>query len=292
MVTRAGLTAADFEAEFDTTEDCLVAAFDEGVSQLEWALRIAVKGEKRWLTRVRGGLLTMLRFLDAEPQWARLLVLQAPTAGAGVLERRSQALGRLGALLERGSPAATVNGGLALQRGLVAELVVGGVFSVIHGRMVKHEGMPLIDLAPSLMSLIALPYLGSQAANLELTRTFASKSGGSSVGALEAPVRATYRTALVLRAIAGAPDSSNREVAAAAGLGDEGQTSKLLSRLERQGLIRNVGLGHAYGEPNAWRVTASGRSMAELSLQPSAPHAQTSAAAPRSGRARCQGDPR
>ena len=63
----------------------------------------------------------------------------------------------------------------------------------------------------------------------------------------------------MLRAIAQAPYSNNREVAQAAGLADEGQTSKLLARLERQGVIENVGVGAARGEPNAWLLTPSGQ---------------------------------
>ena len=73
-------------------------------------------------------------------------------------------------------------------------------------------------------------------------------------------MRLTYRTVRVLLAIAAqcrAP--SNREVSDAAGVADQGQISKLLARLERLGLIENVGEGHARGEPNAWRLTAKGR---------------------------------
>ena len=73
------------------------------------------------------------------------------------------------------------------------------------------------------------------------------------------PIRATHRTTLVLRAIAQTPYSNNREVADAAGVSDEGQTSKLLARLERQGVIENVGVGAARGEPNAWLLTPSGQ---------------------------------
>ena len=74
-------------------------------------------------------------------------------------------------------------------------------------------------------------------------------------------MRPTYRTTRVLSAIAASPRSSNREIADAAGLRDEGQTSKLLSRLEQRGLVENVGLGAAYGEPNEWLLTASGQRM-------------------------------
>ncbi len=59
------------------------------------------------------------------------------------------------------------------------------------------------------------------------------------------PVRATHRTMLVLRAIAAAPYSSNRQIAQSAGLSDEGQTSKLLARLALRGVIENVGVRSA-----------------------------------------------
>ena len=78
-------------------------------------------------------------------------------------------------------------------------------------------------------------------------------------------MRTTYRTARVLSAIGSAPRSSNREIAAASGILDEGQASKLLGRLERRGMITNVGLGAGFGEPNAWLLTARGRHLAQMS---------------------------
>jgi DNA-binding MarR family transcriptional regulator len=78
----------------------------------------------------------------------------------------------------------------------------------------------------------------------------------------ELDVRLTYRTGRVLTAVAelGGRGSgpSNREIADAAGISDEGQISKLLKRLEGLGLIENHGPGHPSGMPNAWQLTAKG----------------------------------
>ncbi len=71
-------------------------------------------------------------------------------------------------------------------------------------------------------------------------------------------VRSTYRTARVLTAIAANPGASNRAVAAAAGIVDEGQTSRLLKRLAGLGLIENIANDREPGEANAWRLTARG----------------------------------
>jgi hypothetical protein len=80
-------------------------------------------------------------------------------------------------------------------------------------------------------------------------------------------VRPTYRRLCVLAAIGGlggrdelsgsGSGPSNREIAAAAGIEDAGQTSKLLKRLQGLELIENTGLA-SHGKPNAWRLTAKG----------------------------------
>jgi AcrR family transcriptional regulator len=58
--------------------------------------------------------------------------------------------------------------------------------------------------------------------------------------------------------VTGGQAPSNREIADHAGIVDQGQTSKLLARLQGLGLIENAGGGRASGEPNAWTLTARG----------------------------------
>ena len=163
--------------------------------------------------------------------------------------------------------AGRAGGSPLLPAALTGELVVGGVFSVIRTSMLEDDGGKLVELAPSLMAFIVAPYLGQAAAQAELEGrpAGAARRRRPSPGlaraqaisrAAELPIRATHRTTLVLRAIAQAPYSNNREVAQAAGLADEGQTSKLLARLERQGVIENVGLGA--GARRAERMAADG----------------------------------
>ncbi|MGH2903123.1 MAG: MarR family transcriptional regulator [Solirubrobacteraceae bacterium] len=73
-------------------------------------------------------------------------------------------------------------------------------------------------------------------------------------------VRLTVLTHHVLSAVAelsaDGHNPSNREIARAAGVKDEGQISKLLSRLVRQGLLWNTAGETAC--PNAWRLTPRG----------------------------------
>jgi DNA-binding MarR family transcriptional regulator len=128
----------------------------------------------------------------------------------------------------------------------------------------------LSELQAPLMSMIVLCHVGTAAARKELERPVISPHSpndpwAATDGVLAARgVRLTDRTILVLSAIAtlsragGGP--SNREVARAAGIADQGQTSKLLSRLCRQGLIENAPM-EVQLRANAWRLTPDGEAV-------------------------------
>ena len=53
-------------------------------------------------------------------------------------------------------------------------------------------------------------------------------------------MRLTYRTVRVLLAIAQHPGASNRQIGEDAGVHDQGQISKLLTRLHKLGLVDNI----------------------------------------------------
>jgi AcrR family transcriptional regulator len=259
VVTRAGVTDRDFYRIFKSSEECYLAAFDEGLARLSQVLADSAGREQDWLARVRAGLLALLGFLDAEPRWGRLLIIQTPIAQRRVFERRQRAVSALAAVLDEHEQSERVRVEARGQVvGLTGELIVRGVLSLIEARMLSGNCEPLTGLAATVMAFILTPYVGVVAASLELEQASAN-SNTQHAAYPPLAVRTTYRTSRVLRAISTTPRSSNREIAEAAGLTDEGQTSKLLTRLERRGLIENIGLGALHGEPNAWLLTPLGR---------------------------------
>lgn len=72
-------------------------------------------------------------------------------------------------------------------------------------------------------------------------------------------IRLTYRTMCTLTVIAAKPGLSNSEISDWVGITDQGQISKLLARLARNGLIENTGRGWPRGTSNAWRLTPAGK---------------------------------
>jgi AcrR family transcriptional regulator len=127
----------------------------------------------------------------------------------------------------------------------------------------RDRSEPLVGLLSSLMGIVVLPYLGPAAAAREAARAAprarprAAPARSNPLEGLE--MRLTYRTVRVLAAIASEPDASNRQVAIAAEVQDQGQISKLLARLAHLGLIENASTGLVHGEPNAWRLTSRGQ---------------------------------
>jgi AcrR family transcriptional regulator len=267
---RARVSRRTFYDLFEDREACLAALVEDVALTLEGELaRAGLKGLP-WRERVRGGLTAILGFFDREPALGRICMVHASRGGPRLLERRDELLGRLAAVLDEGRTQSARGAGCSA---LTAEGLVGAAFGILAARLTRGE--PLLGLSGELMSMIVLPYLGVAAARNEQARPTPSPPAAASNGHGEHPtglsqdpleglqMRLTYRTARVLDGIAQRPGASNRELAAFAGIQDQGQASKLLARLERLGLVVNGGEGHARGERNAWTLTGLGGQVAE-----------------------------
>jgi AcrR family transcriptional regulator len=262
VVAHAGVSRRTFYDLFEDREECFLAAFELALAQAARDVVPAWRAAGGWRDRIRAALLALLVFFEEEPAQAQLCVVQALGAGPRALERRRQVLRVLTAAVEEGRGEA--------RRGvspppLAADGVIGGVLSVIHTHLTADPGEPLVGLLGELMSMIVLPYQGAAAARRELERPIPRPVLREQPPAHRADpldgiaMRITYRTVRVLMAIAAQPQASNRMVGRLAGIEDQGQVSKLLSRLQRLGLIDNHGEGHAKGAPNAWQLTDKGR---------------------------------
>lgn len=260
VVARSGVSRRTFYEMFNDREDCFLAAFEQAVGLAAEYVGDAYDPSEKWRERVRKGLVAVLEFLEDEPDMGRLAVVETLGAGPMVLERRRNLLAELTKVVDEGR--AEARSAAALPP-LTAEGVIGGVLSVLHARLLdpKRRGS-LLELTGPLMGMIVLPYLGPAAAQKENDRPVPKRSSRKRAGSRdplrELDMRLTYRTVRVIMAVASGPGASNREVGEAAGIEDQGQISKLLTRLERLQLIRNSGAGQARGAPNAWTLTERG----------------------------------
>lgn len=277
VVERAGVSRRTFYELYRNREDCFLATFDEGMERASRYVLQDYDPHASWVARLRLALTRLLAFLDVEPGVGQLLIVGSLGAGPAALERRAGAIDRIVAFVQEGSSEAK---GVVEPPPLTAEGIVGGVLSVLHARLLDvlapyahTDGRPqdcgqasLLELTGPLMSMIVLPYLGPVVARRELARPAPlppTRQEPLPADPLrEVHMRLTYRTTRVIAAIGTHPGSSNREVGLAAEMQDQGQISKLLTRLAKLGLIENLPDGVARGAPNAWALTAKGREIA------------------------------
>jgi AcrR family transcriptional regulator len=277
ITERARVSRRTFYDLFENRDACLGTLIEGVVATIEGEIARAGLDGLAWRERVRGGLAAILSFFDREPALAQVCVVQSLRGGNDVLKRREEILSRLAGVLDEGRGESTSARGSGVT-GLTAEGLIGASLAIVYARLQRGQDTPpLTSLTGELMGMIVLPYLGAAAARRELMRPIPSSaaavvaqdnpspatppSGDPLAGV---PMRLTYRTALVLGCIADVPGASNRVIGDRAGVGDQGQMSKLLSRLERLGLAVNSAQdSHLKGEPNAWTLTDVGERVAQ-----------------------------
>jgi AcrR family transcriptional regulator len=259
---RASVSRRTFYDLFDDREACLLAALEQRIEWLAESVLPAYEHECGWTARIRAGLTALLELFDSAPGLARLCVVETLRAGAEVSERRKRILDGLTVAIDEGRSASKQESALTP---IGAQGVVGGVLAVLHARLLEKDHAPLIELVNPLMGMIVHPYLGAAAARRELERS-APRPARPAIEDASDPfrglsIRFTYRTARVLATIAAGPASSNRFVADSSGIVDDGQMSRLLTRLQRSGLVENRGEDKPKGEPNAWALTQRGEAV-------------------------------
>jgi AcrR family transcriptional regulator len=259
IAATAGVPPRALRDQFATVEDGFLAAFEWVTRRAGSAMAETYEEESRWMEGVRAGLATMLELIEQEPELARLWIVYSLGSGPKVLRRRAAAIATLCEYIDRGRQETAAR---AEPPSITAEGVVGAVLAVLQARLLASRPAPVNDLLGELTSIALLPYLGSTAAKRELARPAPPwpprprHPGNAPVEGVG--MRLTYRTARVLTAIAERPGSNNREVGDRAEVVDQGQISKLLSRLEAQGMIVNSAPGGRNGAPNAWLLTPRG----------------------------------
>lgn len=263
VVERARVSRQTFYDCFANRDDCFVAIVEEIFARACAVASAAYAAESSWLAATRSALYSLLCLIDEEPRLARIWFIDAMGGPESVLARRAEVTAMLAVAVDVGRGAVSDS---RQPSPVTAEAIVGGISQIVYTRLVNGHQEPFAELLGPCMYVIALPYLGAGRAADELGRKPPARRPDRK--ALDAQrhtaalrptgLRLTYRTVRALDAICEHPGASNRMVAQAAGIKDQGQISKLMSRLERLALIENRGFGHDRGAPNAWHVTPRG----------------------------------
>lgn len=149
VTQRAGITHTAFFELFDDLEDCLLQAFDTAVATARELVGAAYH-RAPWLPlrdRVAAGLGAFLEYFAAEPELARLCLVEVLSAGDRGRERRDAAIHEFAAFIEH--PRAEARGETAPS--LVSEAIAGGLYGILYTRVSQGETARLPELLDELM---------------------------------------------------------------------------------------------------------------------------------------------
>lgn len=289
VIARAGVSRRTFYEQFDGLQDCFLAVLDRGAETVIGLVSGAFDGRESWLDGLRWALASLLALFDSEPLLARVWLVESMAAGGWALEHRERKLRDLFQVISDAWPLPD-----SLQPGpLVIEGVFASVRSIVAQRLISASadvhggkgGGPLIELLAPLMGLIAGPFLGKRAVELEIARSerlaraiaAGDPSGGVQVarvvggpaaetsdGVLPAVLSnpRAHRARLCLLFVGENPGASNAQVAAGVGIDHKGHISQLLASLLRQGLLEKA--SHGPGRRNEWCLSALGEHAASI----------------------------
>jgi AcrR family transcriptional regulator len=164
IVERAKVSRRVFYANFESREQCFLAAFEVVVDHLRELVAVAVEGIDDWPHQAIVAARAVLAFLAAEPDLARLCLVESRGAGPAVTARFNQAVGEIAPLLRIGRAERPEGERLPAS---TEESTIGSLVSLVHRKVAAGEATQLEDLLPDCAELVLLPYLGpAEAARL------------------------------------------------------------------------------------------------------------------------------
>lgn len=158
IVGYAQVSRRVFYVNFDSREQCFLAAFDVVVAHLREQVLAALAPVDGWPRQAIVAIRTALAFLAAEPDLARLCLVESRVAGPIVSTRLGAAAGEIVPLLRRGRAERPEGERLPDS---TEDSIVGSLVSLAQRKVAAGEAARLEDLLPDCVELVLLPYLGS-----------------------------------------------------------------------------------------------------------------------------------
>jgi AcrR family transcriptional regulator len=160
VVKLASVSTRDFYELFDSKEACFLAAFDAVRDHLEELVVSAAADHPEWSQQTIAALRAALGFFAAEPDLARLCLLEPMSATPTIAIRFREAVLRCVPALERGRVEA---GGASLPSS-TEDSLLGGIISLATKSILNGEAENMPALLPDMVEFTLSPYLGADRA--------------------------------------------------------------------------------------------------------------------------------
>lgn len=164
IAAEAGISLRTFYATFPGKLEAFEAALLRGRLRMSAASVPAFRRATSWPEGVWALIHAGLGFLDAEPDFARLITIDIYSAGREALEGRDRALESTRYFIEAGLASSGV------ENPVVVEAIQSGLYGVLSERMRSKRSSSLRGLAPLMIYMTLAPFLGREESYAWATR--------------------------------------------------------------------------------------------------------------------------
>lgn len=161
IVKLASVSTRDFYELFDGKEECFLAAFDAVRDHLEDLIRAAVAEEDDWPHQTTAALRAGLAFFAAEPDLARLCLLESVSATPRIAIRFREAVLACEPALALGRAELDDPDSMLPE---TEDAILGGIVSLATRSIIAGDAEKLPELLPDFADFALSPYLGAERA--------------------------------------------------------------------------------------------------------------------------------
>jgi AcrR family transcriptional regulator len=173
LITAAKISMGSFYDHFGTKEDCLAEVYDLIATEAKERIAAAMPSGGDWVERAYAGIHAALAFVAEQPLAARVVVLEAQTAGPELVRRYHEDLGQVADFLRRGRKVSALQAELPDS---FEDATASGLAWMLQARLVRGEVEDVDGLFREMVEVALEPYLGTQRTQRGLA-AFATAAG-------------------------------------------------------------------------------------------------------------------
>jgi AcrR family transcriptional regulator len=157
----AGVSRATFYELFKDKEDCFHAAMELSLADAMGRIVEVYSPDKPWATMVRDAAAVFLDLLASRPAFARMALVEAPSASERAFELYASGKRVMQTLLDRGRADPVEERGIPSSAGRAA---LAAAESLVVGQILAGNAERLRELLPDVVYITTVPYLGQEEA--------------------------------------------------------------------------------------------------------------------------------
>jgi len=159
LIAAAKISMGSFYDHFASKEDCLLQVYDLIAAEAEERIAAAMPTAGDWVERAYAGIHALLGYVAEDPLAARVVVLEAQTAGPELVRRYNEDLGRVADFLRQGRRISALRKELPES---FEDATASGLAWMLQARLVRGDVDDVDSLFQEMTEVALEPYLGTQ----------------------------------------------------------------------------------------------------------------------------------